>query len=59
MTTIVQKYGGTSVASAERIKRVAERVAQTAEEGNRVCVVVSAMGDMTDELVALSSEVAA
>ena len=57
MSTIVQKYGGSSVATADRIKRVAERVVETAKAGARVCVVVSAMGNTTDELVSLSNEV--
>jgi aspartate kinase len=54
---LVQKYGGTSVGNPERIKRVAERVVATAEAGDRVCVVVSAMGDTTDELLELAAKV--
>jgi aspartate kinase len=54
---IVQKYGGTSVGSAERIKRIAERVVETAGAGNEVCVVVSAMGATTDDLLGLAAEV--
>lgn len=54
---IVQKFGGSSVATAERIKRVADRVWQTRQEGNDVVVVVSAMGDTTDELIALARQV--
>jgi aspartate kinase len=54
---IVQKFGGTSVGDAERIKRVATRVAAAADAGNRVCVVVSAMGQMTDQLIDLAREV--
>jgi aspartate kinase len=54
---IVQKYGGTSVADPERIKRVARRVVAAAEDGRRVCVVVSAMGDTTDRLLDLAREV--
>jgi aspartate kinase len=54
---IVQKYGGTSVGSPERIARVAERVVAAAEAGNEVCVVVSAMGDTTDELLELADQV--
>jgi aspartate kinase len=54
---VVQKYGGTSVAGPEEIKRVARRVVETAAGGNRVCVVVSAMGDTTDRLIALAREV--
>jgi aspartate kinase len=51
---IVQKFGGTSVGDPERIKRVAGRVAATAAAGNSVAVVVSAMGQTTDELVDLA-----
>ncbi|GAA2592478.1 aspartate kinase [Dactylosporangium fulvum] len=54
---IVQKYGGSSVANAERIKRVAERIVDTRKAGNEVVVVVSAMGDTTDELLDLASQV--
>jgi aspartate kinase len=54
---VVQKYGGTSVGSAERIRRVAERVVSTAEAGDSVCVVVSAMGDTTDKLLELAAEI--
>jgi aspartate kinase len=54
---VVQKYGGTSVGNAERIKHVARRVVQEAEAGNEVCVVVSAMGDTTDELLELAGQV--
>jgi len=57
MALIVQKYGGSSIASAERIKYVAHRVAKAREEGNQVVVVVSAMGDTTDELVSLARQV--
>ena len=57
MATIVQKYGGTSVGDAQRIKKVAERVVSCAEAGHRVCVVVSAMGHTTDELLELAAEV--
>jgi aspartate kinase len=54
---VVQKYGGTSVGDAERIRRVARRVVATAERGYGVCVVVSAMGDTTDELVELAAQI--
>jgi aspartate kinase len=54
----VQKYGGTSVAGAERIKAVARRIAATKDGGNQVVVVVSAMGDTTDELIELAYQVA-
>jgi aspartate kinase len=57
MAMIVQKYGGTSVAGPEEIKRVARRVVETADAGNQVCVVVSAMGDTTDRLVELAQQV--
>ena len=54
---IVQKYGGSSIADAQRIKRVAERVVKAARSGQKVCVVVSAMGDTTDELVELAGQI--
>ncbi|MCU1437917.1 MAG: lysC [Naasia sp.] len=58
MSLIVQKYGGSSVADAESIKRVAKRIVQTRKAGNDVVVAVSAMGDTTDELLDLAHEVA-
>nr|MBA2555525.1 aspartate kinase [Geodermatophilaceae bacterium] len=57
MALVVQKYGGSSVADAERIKRVAERIVTTRRAGNSVVVVVSAMGDTTDELRDLAKQV--
>jgi len=57
MALIVQKYGGTSVADAERIKNVARRIAATRDKGEQVVVVVSAMGDTTDELIELARQV--
>ena len=57
MPTIVQKFGGTSVADPERIMRCAARVVEARKAGNRVVVVVSAMGHTTDELIALASKV--
>jgi len=54
---VVQKYGGSSVADAESIKRVAKRIVETKRAGNDVVVVVSAMGDTTDELVELANAV--
>jgi aspartate kinase len=57
MALIVQKYGGTSVGSVERIKAVAERVFQAVKTGNSVVVVVSAMGKTTDGLVKLANEI--
>jgi aspartate kinase len=59
MALIVQKYGGTSVADAPRIRHVADRVVATKQAGNDVVVVVSAMGDTTDDLVALANKVSA
>ena len=57
MALIVQKFGGTSVGDAERIRAVADHVARTKSEGNDVVVVVSAMGKQTDELLRLADEV--
>ncbi|KQR52057.1 aspartate kinase [Leifsonia sp. Leaf336] len=57
MALIVQKFGGSSVANAESIKRVAKRIVETRKAGNEVVVAVSAMGDTTDELVDLAHEV--
>ena len=57
MGIIVQKYGGSSVADAESIKRVAKRIVETKRAGNDVVVVVSAMGDTTDELIDLAEQV--
>ncbi len=57
MALIVQKYGGTSVGSIERIKKVAERVIELSERGNRLVVVLSAMAGQTDALISLSKEV--
>jgi aspartate kinase len=57
MALIVQKYGGTSVANAERMKNVARRIAAAKDKGDQVVVVVSAMGDTTDELIELAHQV--
>jgi aspartate kinase len=57
MALIVQKYGGTSVGTAERIQAVAQRVSKTVRDGNTVVVVVSAMGKTTDDLVNLAHEI--
>lgn len=57
MGLVVQKYGGSSVADAEGIKRVAKRIVETSKAGNEVVVVVSAMGDTTDELLDLAEQV--
>lgn len=57
MALVVQKYGGSSVADADAIKRVARRIVETRNAGNDVVVTVSAMGDTTDELIDLSNAV--
>jgi aspartate kinase len=59
MPIVVQKYGGSSVADVEKLRRVALRVQQTRERGYQVVVVVSARGDTTDELLALAKQVSA
>lgn len=56
MSLIVMKFGGSSVGTAERIKKVAERIIASKEQGNRCVIVVSAMGDTTDELIDLSNQ---
>jgi aspartate kinase len=58
-STIVMKFGGTSVANAERIQRAARRIVNKREEGHRVVVVLSARGKTTDELIAMAEEVSA
>ena len=58
MTIIVQKYGGTSVGTPERIQAVADRIVRTREEGHDVVVVVSAMGDTTDDLMSIAHRIA-
>ena len=57
MALVVQKYGGSSLENADRIKRVAERIVATRKAGNDVVVVCSAMGDTTDELLDLAQQV--
>jgi len=57
MGLIVQKYGGSSVADADAMKRVASRIVATKKEGHQVVVVVSAMGDTTDELIDLANQI--
>lgn len=57
MALIVQKYGGSSVADADRIKSVARRIAQAKDKGDRVVVVVSARGNTTDELIELAAQI--
>jgi len=57
MVLIVQKYGGSSVADAAKIKNVARRIAATKDKGNQVVVVVSAMGDTTDDLINLAHQI--
>ncbi|MEY4841566.1 MAG: hypothetical protein RJA12_290, partial [Planctomycetota bacterium] len=58
MPTLVMKFGGTSVADPERIRRAARRVAEAKADGHQVAVVVSAMGHTTDELIGLAGKVA-
>src|SRR3954451_8480757 len=55
--TVVMKFGGTSVADAERIKRAARRIVSAREQGHRVVAVLSARGKTTDELIAMAEEV--
>ncbi|KWW19975.1 MULTISPECIES: aspartate kinase [Peribacillus] len=57
MALIVQKFGGTSVGSVEKLKNVANRVIEEAEKGNEVVVVVSAMGKTTDQLVSMAHDI--
>ena len=57
MGIIVQKYGGTSVATPERVKNVAKRIVKTKNEGHKVVVVVSAPGDETDDLISLANQI--
>jgi aspartate kinase len=57
MSLIVQKYGGTSVGDAERIRAVARHVAETRQDGHEVVVVVSAMGKFTDDLIVLAEQI--
>ena len=59
MSLVVQKFGGTSVADADRIRAVADHVARTRRGGDQVVVVVSAMGKTTDDLVRLAADVSA
>ncbi|MCB9694195.1 MAG: aspartate kinase [Alphaproteobacteria bacterium] len=59
MKIVVQKYGGSSVSDLDKIHGVAERIAATVADGTRVVVVVSAMGDTTNELIALARQVSA
>jgi aspartate kinase len=57
VSLVVQKYGGSSLTNADSIKRVARRIVETRKAGHEVCVVVSAMGDTTDELLDLAEQV--
>ena len=57
MALVVQKYGGSSLADAEKINNVAGRIARAKKDGNKVVAVVSAMGDTTDELIELAGQV--
>jgi len=55
---IVQKYGGSSVANIDKIKKVAKKIVQKAKEGKKIVIVVSAMGDTTDELIKMAQKIA-
>ena len=57
MAIVVQKYGGSSVADADKVRNVAQRVATSFKKGNKVVVVVSAMGDTTDDLIELAGKI--
>jgi len=59
MAIVVQKYGGSSVADVRKLRQVAERIMRTREQGHDVVVVVSAMGDTTDDLLAMAKQVSA
>ncbi|MXY46197.1 MAG: aspartate kinase, partial [Chloroflexi bacterium] len=56
---IVQKYGGSSLADADKIRNVAGRIARSRDAGNRIIAVVSAMGDTPDDLIDLANEISA
>ncbi len=58
MALVVQKYGGTSIGSVERVRAVAERVVETQKKGNKVVVVLSAMSGETDKLINLAYQIA-
>ena len=57
MSLIVQKYGGTSVSDVKKIKHVSRRIIERLEQGHSIVVVVSAMGDTTDKLLALAQSI--
>ena len=57
MALFVQKFGGTSVGTVERIQKVTKRIAQCVQQGHQVVVVVSAMGKETDRLLGLAQEI--
>jgi aspartate kinase len=57
MSIVVQKYGGSSVADPDKIRNVARRIARSRDTGNQIVVVVSAMGDTTDDLIALAHKI--
>src|SRR3979411_1402888 len=59
MSIVVQKYGGSSVADVNRLRLVAERIMRTKRQGHDVVVVVSAMGDTTDDLLGLAKQISA
>ncbi len=57
MSIVVQKYGGSSVSTIDKIKNIAESIIRRVEQGNKVVAVVSAMGDTTDNLLSMAKEV--
>ena len=57
MSIVVQKYGGSSVADPDKIQNVAQRIAKSHDKGHQVVVVISAMGDTTDDLIALAHKI--
>jgi aspartate kinase len=57
MSIVVQKYGGSSVADPDKIRNVAQRIAKSHDKGNKVVVVISAMGDTTDDLIKLAHQI--
>ncbi len=57
MSIVVQKYGGSSVSTIDKIKNIAESIIRRVEQGNKVVAVVSAMGDTTDNLLSMKEEV--
>ena len=57
MSIVVQKYGGSSVSSIEKIKNIAKNAIKRVNEGNKLVIVVSAMGDTTDDLLSMAKQI--